>query len=1230
MSKPFALEFPLHGSRLIEASAGTGKTFTIAALYVRLVLGHGGEAGFRVPLLPTQILVVTFTEAATQELRDRIRARLAEAARYFRGEHASPDPFLRELREDYAPEEWPGCARLLETAAEWMDQAAVSTIHGWCNRMLREHAFDSGSLFTQTLETDPSELLTEVACDYWRTHVYLLDADALAALLAKWKTPQDLLAAVRPLLAAPPAIAEEQTLARLLAQVQAQRDAELVRLKQPWVAWVDELEQILSSADKDGCFNRNMLKGRDRALAALREWAQTPGQVEPALTDAAWKRFTPEGIAEAWKKGEPPQHQALAALRDLRRTLAALPDPVRAAREHAAVWICRRFEQEQRQRAQLGFSELLTRLDEALSGAGGERLAQIVRQQFPVALIDEFQDTDPVQYRIFDRIYRARDNSPDIGLFLIGDPKQAIYGFRGADIYTYLQARDATQGRHYTLDTNFRSTAAMVEAVNRVFSFAEARSPGAGAFMFRTETDNKVPFQPVQAHGRKERLLIDGSEAPALTCWEVAPGNAIGKGQYLEAAAQACASEMVRLLNLGSRGKAGLVGPDGELRGLRPADMAVLVRDGGEAESIRTALAKRGVRSVYLSDKESVFHSAEAADMLLWLKACAEPDVEGHLRAALATATLGLSWSLLERLNQEELYWEQHVLQFRGYRSIWRSQGVLPMLRRLINDFQVPARLLARPDGERALTNLLHLSELLQQADGELDGEQALVRYLAEQLLREGSGSDEQLVRLESDEDLVKVVTIHKSKGLEYPLVFLPFAATCRAVAAGRPPYRYHDDEGRLHIALDPDDEVLARADRERLAEDLRLLYVALTRACYACWVGVAAVRYGNKRDNDLHKSALGYLLSGGAPIAPAAVGSLLEQLRGGCEQIAVMPLPTPTDTMLLAPSEAAALGAARTPTRPAREHWWIASYSALALAPEAQVDDENAPTSAQELAEAPDTPVESTFSEVADEPAAEEPLYPLGDASVHRFPRGPGPGTFLHGLLEWAAVEGFAHVAANPELLQDTVARRCNRRGWTHWIEPLTRWLQHLLTTPLRLPEAEPVTLAQLASYQAELEFWFEVRSTSTEALDRRVRALTLNGAARPPLAAGLLNGMLKGFVDLVFEHQGRYYVADYKSNWLGEDDTAYSPQALRAAVLAKRYDLQYVLYILALHRLLKARLPDYDYDEHLGGAVYLFLRGIHAPGQGLHVERPPRELIEELDAMFRAAGSHQLAEAL
>lgn len=1229
--RPLALQFPLFGSQLIEASAGTGKTYTIAALYIRLILQHGLEqdAAFNRHLLPPEILVVTFTDAATQELRDRVRAKLVEAAQVFRGEDDNPDALLQTLKEDYPAEHWPSCAQRLDQAAQWMDESAISTIHSWCQRMLKEHAFDSGSLFSQTLETDHSDLMALVVKDYWRQQCYPLQDTNALWVSQQWQQPAVLQKKIQPLLhannSAFDASLHAQSLEQLLTTGIEQQQQTLRDLKAPWPVWTQELQDILDAAVAAKAVNGQRIQARYYLpwFEKINAWAADESLIELNIGTGS-TRLTPEGLHDAWKDSSAtPNHPALAAMQRLPEQLAQLTRSLDdQALWHAAHWVKQRFNLEKQQRAEMGFDDMLTRLDSALQGPSGERLAEVIRQQFPVAMIDEFQDTDPLQYRIFDAVYKIEENHPDTGLFLIGDPKQAIYSFRGADIYTYLGARRATAGRHHNLATNFRSTQHMVAAVNQLFELAEQRQPGQGAFLFRQEHSDDLPFLTVQAKGRDEHWWVDGSEQPALTAWYIDSAEPLSRAHYIEEMAASSATEIVRLLNLAQHNKAGFKDAAGQLHALQPNDIAVLVRDFQEAQAIRKHLAQRNVRSVYLSDKDSVFDSQEAQDVIVWLLACLAPNNERTLKAALASRTFALPLTELECINQDELLWEQRVLQFKGYLEDWHKQGVLPMLRKIMHDFQLPQRLVQRPDGERALTNLLHVAELLQHAARELDGEAALLRYLQTACAGQVDSAQEQILRLESDESLVRVVTIHKSKGLEYPLVFLPFICGFRA-QEGKGPFSIQVDNQRK-LMLHADKDSLALAEQERLGEDLRLLYVALTRACHGCWLGLADLKKGRSKTSILHRSAIGYLLNNGTPLASSdALRHWLAPFDQQHSLVSQVTAPPEVSNHLLASANGGFTPLWRTAQRRTREHWWIASYSALRLTAEQPISDVLLAERVEDLA--PLTPQAQNISDdernevdVAHGDSAGS-LEVMELQGMHGFPRGARPGTFLHSLLEWAAEQGFAEALQNPAQTQLFIQQRSEAHDFAQYSELLWPWLKGYLQQSFMLDQ-QPMRLSELNHYQAEMEFWFATHQADTQRLDHWVRQFILPGEQRPYLEPERLNGMFKGFIDLVLEHQGRYYVVDYKSNWLGEQDIAYSAEAMNQCVLSHRYDLQYALYILALHRLLKLRISDYDYDTHMGGAIYMFLRGgNHPTTQGLHCARPERELIEQMDSLFK-----------
>ncbi|MGZ8339049.1 MAG: exodeoxyribonuclease V subunit beta, partial [Telluria sp.] len=1172
------------------------------------VLGHGGADGFARPLLPSEILVMTFTRAATRELSNRVRERLVEAAAYFRGEHDTHEPFLASLAGACASHaERQIAAHRLVLAAETMDEAAIFTIDAWCQRMLREHAFDSGSLFDEELVSDEQALFEDAAHDYWRQNVYPLDSEALSHLLDCWPNVGALKQSVRDLVRRVDVMdpAPDEPLTGLVARVRSAQQAQLAQLKQGWFERAGEMERWIAGQREAApkCFNGNKLRPDSlvKWFEALRAWALDAQMLMPGMNDTAWHRLTPDGILDACSRGYAAEvPDCFGYTTDLWDALKAIEPLNHPLFRHAAASIARRMAELKRRGRQFGFADMLERLKAALEGPNGEALRKRITDQYPVAMVDEFQDTSPDQYRIFNLLYRVAENDSSHGLFLIGDPKQSIYGFRGADIHSYLSARAATKGRHYQLGTNYRSTAALVEAVNRLFLHAEGDGDNcghaAGAFRFRKGEVNPLPFDPVGASGKAQRLVgVDGPyQALAVCCTE---REDLRAGDYRDFFAHHCAEHIVGVLN---DPRAGFE-ENGKFSRVAPADIAILVRDRREAAAIRTALARRGVASVYLSDKDSVLDSAEAADVLRWLHAVANP-LDGALaRAAFATRTAGLALAELAQLSADELAWESRVEQLKALHIVWQRQGVLAMLRRFVHELGLPSALLRETGGERRLTNLLHLAELLQSASSQLDGEQALIRWFAEQVAGQGEHSDERVLRLESDADLVKVVTVHKSKGLEYPLVYLPFGVTARKTdRRNRSFFEYVAADGVRRIDLALSDLALAAVDRARIEEDLRLLYVALTRARHFLWLGVAAVAAPRGGANRLHDSALGYLLGGGAEIAATDLKAHWERLRGQCEAIDLRTLDAPEGVTMLERADArpVLVDAARFSARFERD-WSVGSFTSLTRQTQA------APMRAQQ----------ATLLEEPDEVAA--PVR-TEDAPWHRFPRGATPGNFLHEQLEWMAQEGFAIV--DDTTFGTRLAQRCERAGWGNRQEDAIAWLRMAGST--RLPQLG-ASLAELGGVLPEMEFWFPSERLATGALDRLCRARLLDDTPRPSLPERELHGMLKGFADLVFEHGGRYWVLDYKSNALGAGDAAYTRQAMAGAMAAHRYDIQGALYMLALHRLLRSRLGgEYDPARHLGGAIFLFLRGIaNASTRGCYLLEPDVGLLDALDELLGAA---------
>lgn len=1171
-----SLTFPLHGARLIEASAGTGKTFTIASLYLRLLLGHGDDQTRHArPLSVEEILVVTFTEAATAELKDRIRERIHQAYLAFQ-QGESNDEVIATLLAAYPQHQQ--AAQLLLMAQRQMDTAAIYTIHGFCQRMLIQHAFESGSHFQQEFIHDIHALNLQVVADYWRQHCYDLPLDVAQAIRALWNTPARLLTDIEPylsdeLLTIIPSYAALNFIE--LYQRQYQR---IEQLKQAWRDQASQIPVVLAASD----LHKNSQNALIKRLAILNDWANS-ATTELSVADELMD-FAQSTLQEKTKKGIVPHLALFAEIDELKRQPISLkPEVLSHAIHHCRLGL----KKAKAERQWLYFDDLLSQLATALN-SDSNVLAQRIRACYPVAMIDEFQDTDPLQYQIFSQIYLSE---PQAALLMIGDPKQAIYSFRGADIFTYLQARQQISA-HYNLGTNWRSSQAMVQAVNQLFSTSS------DPFLY----GQQIPFLPVNAspNANQRQWWLAKQPQSALNFWLIDQDALLTKSDYQAQMTQATVAKIYEILSLAQQDQAYFEYSEQQKR-IEPKDIAVLVRTGREGRMIKQALAEKGIASVYLSNRDSVFSSAIAQDILRILQTLLQLDNSSLLRTCLASPLFHYSLAQLEQLQQQEDKWDQVVNEFKHYAHLWRTRGVLPMLHTLLHQRQIAQHLLTQPLGERALTDYLHLSELLQQAAQELDSPLALASWLLQAIeeAKLGVASSEQAIqRLESEHNLVQIITIHKSKGLEYPLVFLPFVMNYQEAKQAK----YYDAvQGMGVVDFYGNPEALRQADHERLAEDMRLLYVALTRAVYGCFVGVAALRKGRatKPPSAAHLSALGALLQDQKEgDADTLKQGLARQAQSSTIVVTAPPL-APESALVTEKRRMPSLSLSQL-SRAIDRHWRISSYSGLMY--QAQFDV---------------LPIKAGFD--LDSIGEDKITVDTHKAEVSAlsFPRGAQAGTFLHSLLEQIDFTQPLTSQTNHDLLVQLMERESIAATW---LAVLQEWLEQVLATPL---DGQDLVLQRLMPAQklTEMEFMLAIHEFNASDFNRFQQYDPLSRQASYLNFDGF-SGMLKGFIDLVFEYQGRYYVLDWKSNYLGDKPSDYQGANLEAAMLAHRYDVQYHLYSLALHQYLRLRLPNYDYHSHFGGVYYLFLRGMDGKTQnGVFYARPEYELLNELSALIRTS---------
>jgi exodeoxyribonuclease V beta subunit len=1202
----------LSGTSLIEASAGTGKTWSICALYMRLLLQRGLDVA--------QILVVTFTNAATAELRDRIRRSIAETLAHLQGAPADEgNEFVRLLLNTLPANGANGAdtRNRLEQALQRFDEASIFTIHGYCERALRDTPLGAGMPMSMELVTEESALSAAVAGDFWRRRVAAGElAPGLAAFMVDERdTPEKLSTLLGQRISKPLA-----TL-RWPDDIDSTDPGNLDTLQQAFDAardlWQRDRARIVAIVSAAlGRLNRGSYKP-ETVAAADADWDAYFAAGNPAAVPRKGGKlhlFSSEKLVSTGGKAPPAEHEFfrlaealldlrkaaqpslhLARCRLLRELLASGPEALRIAK---------------RSRRVMSFDDLLCNLHERLMSGRYPWLAPLLRSRFPAALIDEFQDTDPVQYGIFHQVYSA----PGTTLFLVGDPKQAIYSFRNADLRVYLRARDEA-ARIYTLATSQRSSELLLSGLNALFG---SHGPG-----FMVEGLDYLPL----TYGQKRRKpLVDNSQACApLQLWALprADGNALlDKGDARRRSALASAAEIARLIAAGQRGDLMLDGQH-----FRAGDIAVLVRTHSEGMRMREALAELSVGSVELS-RTSIFKSVEARELERILAAILEPLRLSQVRAAYATVLMGGSAARLEALSAGDGEVLGNMARLAEYRDLWLERGVGVMLRKLMIQERTGARLLSLQFGERRLTNMLHLVEALHTADVHRMTPEVLLGWLQARLAKDAPDEAAEL-RLESERNLVQIVTIHRAKGLEYPVVFCPFLWDG---SPGRPdsdPYlvEYHDDGGALVMDFryepEEEDQIKSRNDADRLAERLRMTYVALTRAVHRCYVVVGS--YSKKTgsgtsDKESRRSALPWLAAGaGMPAAkwreheltPDEIDAAWQALAQratpaghGASAIGYVPLPLSPGVPLVVPQASPQSIAILAPPARILPGWRQGSYSQLihgASVESSAVD--------HDLRAIPDNATESS---VPDTVAVDDIL---------RFPRGMTAGNCIHAVFEavdFVRPDGWSTEIAKALRIHPQAPRAGNTAA--HLPAMLANMLNDVLHTPL----PAGFRLGEVPRARRLVELKFSLPASQVTHLSLR-RILERHGHAMPGLSFAELRGYLTGAIDLVFEAANRYWVLDWKSNFLGATAAHYEAASLDGAMEQHHYHLQYLLYTAALHRYLQRRLPGYAYDDHFGGVLYLFVRGVRpgwirqgAAAAGVYSVRPDVRLIEDLSALL------------
>ncbi|MDY0132144.1 MAG: exodeoxyribonuclease V subunit beta [Desulforegulaceae bacterium] len=1135
-----------NSTTLIEASAGTGKTYTITSLILRLVLEKD--------LSIKEILVVTFTEAAALELKDRILKRLRETLKGFESlikdkKENIKDPFILKLVDSY-PDPKEGMVKI-SSAIRDFDLSCIFTIHGFCYKVLSEYAFETKNFFESEILGDESVLIGKSADDFYRNYIDSSDSNKSRFLFLNNLGPDYIADLVKKYMSYP----ELKIIAKKPSDNLNEINDEFFQCEkeagQIWETEQSKIREILTDSD---IFKKTISGNFEERKEYLDKVFESKKNLSSVYTKEKINRknnpfmyFKWTEVEKGAKKGkEAPFHIFFEKCEELHNKALELEEETlkflslfKKTGFKETLKILSNLKDEQKV---LGFGDFLFKVKYSIENDNQDVFKNTLRTRYKSALIDEFQDTDLVQYEIFKKVFKGY-----CPLFFIGDPKQAIYRFRGADIYAYLNARKDAD-HIFTLNKNYRSSIQAVNSVNNVFSFSanpfcieEINYFEIGAV--KPESDSI--FEEEKPSGGMEFVLMSEKTGTNQTQKE----NFILK--YI-------VSEITNILSRSQNKKIKI-----EDKEIKLSDIAILVRDNKFGRKVRKYLEENNLPSV-LTSEESVFDTEEAQNILEFLDCAENPANDRKIKKVLTGGLFLMPASKLNKVLEDESKWAEILDRFKNFNRLWTEFSVMEMLDCLFyehNILNIQAKLVS---GERRITNLIHIFEILHEEEVKnRHGKKSLVNWFAEKVLNNTSFSKEYQLRMESDKKKLKIMTVHKSKGLEFPIVFCGFLPKNVRVK-NEFGILYHDEETKeliLDFNSGIDEKPGYLLKEESIAEDLRVFYVAVTRAKYKTYIFLDE----DKKKTDTYATRLfknedGNLFSAIENISKTSKGSINFKIYDSSESL---------KTYDYLPFKENLEFKNCVFKKELKKSFQISSFSLVSLNKEK--DDER-------------------FDSFSDE-KFEIPVENQDEFNIFNFPKGAFSGIFFHSIFE------DLNFCALDDEIEELVKLKLEKFGFDNqWLSCVCEMVRNVLNKELK----KGLFLKNINKNQkiTELEFYYPLKEKEINFFLRNLCLLDLNEEFKKRLeniTANESKGFMKGFIDLVFEHDSKFYILDWKSNHLGFLYKDYKNENLFKEICNSLYFLQYYIYSYALDKYLKYRLgKNYSFEKNFGGVYYLFLRGI------------------------------------
>ncbi|QCI16683.1 exodeoxyribonuclease V subunit beta [Buchnera aphidicola (Aphis craccivora)] len=1148
-------EIPFNGVNLIEASAGTGKTTAIVLMYLRLLLGIDNKKNIK-PLLIQEILIVTFTNFAKDEIHKRIKKNIEKLHLYCITQNTNNSilkPFLEKIKN---LEE---AIYILERAKQNINYIAIYTIHGFCKDILQLNFYNINEKIIENEEL----LYLQATEDFWRSYFYQLPKNIINIISKDYKNPEALLSELKPIFNFN-TINFNKKFTKNQNPITCHEDNIKIinTFKKKWLDFnLIILDIIRKSKPNKKIYNeRNISRWRKN----ITTWAEST--TENYQIPIELKYFSQATITKNIKSNYIPCHIFFKDIEEILKKKFSLKNIILF---QAIKKISKLVKKEKNKKFLLGFNDLLNNLLKYIKK--DKKLKQLIIKKYPVAFIDEFQDTDIQQYEIFNILYNI--NNEKTALFLIGDPKQSIYSFRGADIFSYLHAKSKIK-QYYYLDTNWRSSKNICEATNDLFS--RNKKP----FFFKN-----IPFEKISPSFENQNMQfkIQGKIQNAISLF-FKKKEKIYIEDYQEWIAKQCANEIYYWLICAKKGQATLINKD-EKKILKESDIVILVKNKNEANIIKNSLEKVNIKSIYSSSSTSVFKTSDACELLVILKTILQPTNIKLLKQSIFTH---IFYEILlkseKQKNTDKSYFI--IKKLYKYRNIWKNTGIFYTIKTIILDYQKYSNNLDKYKYSQKNINFLHIAELLEEQSENFHQESSLIRWFEKKILEKQNILENENIRHFKQSNEIQIITIHKSKGLEYPIVWIPFAATYKKSKL----HLYHDKK-KLKIFFDLDQSKATEkiAEEERLAEDLRLLYVAITRAVYHCSLGMGdIINKKNQKKSNNYKSALGYIIQRGCHMD---YNSLLYEVNTlNVKSYITIKHDTVNIKISSIKEDVYFLSQPKYLINKIQNYLQTTSFTKLKKE-NISINQNNCNIN-----------------------------YTFNHHNIHQekiifenFPIGEKTGILIHYILN--------KINFSEKLNIDFFYKSLKEHGFSEkWAPVLISWINKIIHINLKNLNFN-LSMLKSNQYIKEMKFFLPIQKALYSIdFNHIVKSFDPISSLSPKISFNPVTGILKGSIDLVFFWKKKYYIIDYKSNYLGNCKNSYSLKNIKKEIIKNRYDLQYQIYTVALHQYLNKKVKKYEYKNNFGGIFYMFLRGIDKTDKnnGIFYIMPNYLLVKNLINLF------------